>query len=426
VDRSGVPDFGFGVSDAVAPDGASCAFQAFAAERLPLDLVLLVDASASMAEAPPMSSRSKWEMVHEALGMFVRDPGSAGVAVGLQFFPLLGAGTACARAADCNSPADVCEQRKVCLGPGMSPASAPGCGRFDPIVVCPAGTTCVPVGICSVTGTPCANINGACSGQGNVCQAQPNTCFSAQEVCEPARYGALAVALADLPGAATPLMRVLGLRRPGGTTPMAPAAIGVLTELRARLGAMPRRRAAMIIATDGLPSGCGSEDIPTIADALFTARTTSPAVATYVIGVLDAMALALGRNGLTQLAQAGGTTMPFILTPGETLPARLLETLNQIRGDALPCEYAIPAQKTGAIDFGQVNVHFRGSTDEDIPYVGRAADCHPTRGGWYYDVNPAMGTPTRVIACDATCRRFKAEPTAKVELRFGCKTVVIQ
>jgi hypothetical protein len=431
--RAGV-DFGVKFSDAAAAvDAGSCAFQSFAAERLPLDLVVLVDASASMGETVPMSTRTKWEMVQEALGAFLRDPGSAGMAIGLQFFPLIGSGSQCTNAADCNftepNAPEVCEQRRVCLGPGMSPATAPGCGRFDPIIVCPSGTTCVPVGLCAMTSAVCANIGGACPGgiAGNTCQMQPTTCYSANPVCEPERYGRLAAPLADLPAAAPPLMRILGLRRPGGSTPMAPAAIGVLRDLRARLSAMPRRRAAMIVATDGLPGGCGSEDIPTIADALWVANTTSPAVPTYVIGVLDGMALALGRSGLTQLAQAGGTTTPFILTPGEALPARLLETLGQIRGDALPCEYVIPEEKKGSIDFGRVNVHFRGSTEEDIPYVTRAAECHPTRGGWYYDVDPVAtgGTPTRVIACEATCRKFKSEPTGKVELRFGCKTLVI-
>src|SRR5204863_7497429 len=86
-----------------AATGESCAFQSFAAERLPLDLVILVDASGSMADPVAGAGRSKWQMAQEALASFVRDPGSAGLGLGLQFFPLVGAGTPCAAPTDCGA-----------------------------------------------------------------------------------------------------------------------------------------------------------------------------------------------------------------------------------------------------------------------------------------------------------------------------------
>jgi hypothetical protein len=71
-------------------------------------------------------------------------------------------------------------------------------------------------------------------------------------------------------------------------------------------------------------------------------------------------------------------------------------------------------------------VHLQiGGAGEDVPYVARPAQCHPTRGGWHYDVDPSAGPPRHVLACPATCARLKAEPTARVELRFGCKTVIL-
>jgi hypothetical protein len=177
-----------------------------------------------------------------------------------------------------------------------------------------------------------------------------------------------------------------------------------------------------------LPSGCSNQDIPTIADAIYTAaHSFTPAVPTYVIGLLDDASLTLGKAGLTELAQAGGTTAPFVVSPNEELTSKLLAALAQIRGAVLPCDYAIPDEKKGSIDFGQVNLHFAGTSGaEDVPYVGAAARCDATRGGWHYDVDPAAGAPARVVACPATCDRFKADGGGQVELRFGCKTIVIQ
>src|SRR5690348_14962827 len=69
VTDGGAPDgFTFSVPDATAIDvpggsgsipGGGCAFQAFAAERLPLDLLVLVDASASMGDPVAGTMRTK-------------------------------------------------------------------------------------------------------------------------------------------------------------------------------------------------------------------------------------------------------------------------------------------------------------------------------------------------------------------------------
>lgn len=48
------------------------------------------------------------------------------------------------------------------------------------------------------------------------------------------------------------------------------------------------------------------------------------------------------------------------------------------------------------------------------------------RGGWYYDVNPATGTPTRVVMCPASCNRLKQGANQSVELLFGCRSSIIE
>jgi len=267
-----------------------------------------------------------------------------------------------------------------------------------------------------------ATVGGPCPGgmAGDTCRMEGTTCLFAMPICMADAYGRLATAVADLPAGAPALIRMLAQRRPGGVTPMAEAVVGTLTHLRARLQAMPRRRAALILATDGLPAGCSDRDIPLVGDAIWTARNTAPEVPTYVIGVLDAADLEAGRAALTELARAGGSGAPFILTPAGDLTQRLQAALAQIRGDALPCAYTIPKDRAGAIDWGRVNVAWKtGSGTENIPYVARAQACDATRGGWYYDVDPASGTPTQVIVCPASCARIKGQASGEVTLRFG-------
>lgn len=82
---------------------------------------------------------------------------------------------------------------------------------------------------------------------------------------------------------------------------------------------------------------------------------------------------------------------------------------------------------TRASNDRRVNVHFTGAAGaEDVPYVGTAARCDAARGGWYYDVDPATATPTRVLMCPRTCARFAADPGGQVQVGYGCKTQLIE
>jgi hypothetical protein len=131
----------------------------------------------------------------------------------------------------------------------------------------------------------------------------------------------------------------------------------------------------------------------------------------------------LVRPDLQALAAAGGTGMPLIWQDNPDLTTRLHEALAEIRGSSLPCELAIPPATGGKIDYEKVNVKWKGTTapEQTIPYVERADRCEPTRGGWYYDVPPMAGTPSRVIACEASCRQLKADG-GTISLAFACAT----
>ena len=99
--------------------------------------------------------------------------------------------------------------------------------------------------------------------------------------------------------------------------------------------------------------------------------------------------------------------------------------LNEIRGSALACEYKVPQPEGGqTIDYAQVNVDHtpQGGSAGTVFYVGSEANCDPEQGGWYYDVDPAGGTPTKILVCPSTCDVFKTG--GEVNIRVGCATVI--
>ena len=262
---------------------------------------------------------------------------------------------------------------------------------------------------------------------GDYCADLPRRCrqLDLTATCDPAVYVTPRVPIAELPGAETALQRALEEASPEGQTPLGPAVEGVLENLRAHLKARPERRAILVLASDGLPEGC-MPNLPVyyVAQTPSIAPTTPPqSIATYVIGVFDNETNAEVRDGLGQLAMAGGTTSPFVLDPNLNLTAQLLEVLGQIRGKALGCEFQIPKPATGTVDYMRVNVRVRGASGaRDLVYVAAANRCDPVRGGWYYDVPPTAGTPTRILTCESTCKAIQGDPNPTVELRVGCQT----
>lgn len=90
----------------------------------------------------------------------------------------------------------------------------------------------------------------------------------------------------------------------------------------------------------------------------------------------------------------------------------------------LACELTIPLPASGVIDYAKVNVAYAGNgTSETVYHVEDAASCAPD--GWYYD-DPT--TPTKVILCPASCDAaqvvFEGDPTAEVQVIFGCESIV--
>jgi hypothetical protein len=428
-----------GLPDAFAADARmtgpadKCAEDSYAADAVPLDLLLLVDSSGSMADLA--GQRSKWEMARDALVAFVRDPKSASLGVGLQFFPYFALGQTCATDADCGRmaprPNFWCHTSSACLGPSTPLSGARSCDPGLPL--CSGGTTCTPLGRCSVTNVACVPGGRPCPGTvpGDSCVAEPKTCqtsfLNQPGSCMPADYQKVVVPIAPLPAAEPNLSGVITAKVPVGGTPMGPAAAGALAHLSEHLQAHPGHKAVLVMVTDGLPQSCVGDGVAAVAARLEAARMATPAIATYVIGVFDPMALGNSQGALATLATAGGTNTPFVLSPTDDLTRRFIESLNQIRGAALACDFKIPLPMlnngASALDFGKVNVRINTPTGaDDLPYVTSADRCDTTRGGWYYDVLPSQGKPTRVVVCPATCTRLQEGGNLKVEIRYGCAT----
>jgi hypothetical protein len=364
--------------------GEACAGEVHTAERAAVDLLFLVDVSTSMAKTVAGGTRSKWDLAREALLAFMSDPGSAGLNIGLQFFPV---------PARCFSG--------VCVGPLNPPGPTPPCP-------CPASLTCMPFD-----------------------PANPQPCPGNPPSCDVADYRSLAVGFGALPQATPQLQTAFGGQDPGAAmtsgTPTGPAVLGALEQLTAHLAGAAGHRGALVVVTDGEPTRCDPVAVDGIAGPVATARQAGAAISTFVIGVFTPEEIARGAGSVVaRLAMAGGTT-EFVINPAGDLTARLQDAFNQIRTLAVPCTFTIPKPRAGTLDYGKVNVHVTATgRDEDLPYVASAARCHPTRGGWYYDADPATGgTPTRVQVCEASCRSLEGDATVKVDLRFGCKTLVV-
>lgn len=91
----------------------------------------------------------------------------------------------------------------------------------------------------------------------------------------------------------------------------------------------------------------------------------------------------------------------------------------------LACELELPLPTTGTLDPGAVNVKITGASGSTlVPKVASATACG-TGLGWYYDNDTA---PKKVLLCPGACDAANAavgvDKPGKIEVLFGCKTVI--
>ncbi len=389
------------------------------AAPLPLDLYVMLDISASMLD-PTDTGESKWDAVSSALTEFVTNPASAGLGVGIQYFPLARPGTpdACSTDEECGESGPC--YLKLCWN---SPALAP-CGEDAD---CGAGS-CLPLAVCAEDeryvcrepGTEC--VDDAGQSYGTCTLATASVCVH-RTSCQVSDYAAPAVAIGALPNSAGDLVASISAQSPEGDTPTGPALAGALETASRWAREHPERSAAAVLVTDGLPTECEPVSIEDVAELAATGLAETPRVPTFVIGVFGPADVS-SRQNLERIARAGGT-VPFVVDTSEDVASQLLDALEAIRQTRLSCEFRIPGAPPGeALDYSAVNVQVtsRGRS-KLLHYLPGAGDCEAAEG-WRYDVDPAVAAPTKALLCEESCADLQGDAEASVEFALGCSTIV--
>jgi hypothetical protein len=438
-----------GGNDAISvnEDGAVCAEQSNGAQAVPLDLYLMMDSSRSMLD-PTDSGVSKWSAVTSAMTAFFNDPQSAGIGVGLAYFPVeqTGVPLTCTTDASCGATPAGCDRRKICVPNGTETSSFSAFCADN--TSCAANQACELFESCPTSGGYCASNGAACPAD---CAAVTGYCNN-RDVCDSATYATPVVAIGTttLPGSSAALVASLTGHVPDGYTPTGPALKGAVTYLQQQLTAHPDHKAAVVLVTDGLPGGftdlyssgtlvrgiehtaCEPLDIPGIVTQVTAAAAGTPAIPTFVIGVFASsdVTAANPQPKLDMIAAGGGTGSAILINTSQDVNTLLQAALAQVRTKEIACQYQIPppTSATHAVDFSKVNVDFTSGSG-DVTRLGYWTDkskCSATAGGWYYDIDPSTGgTPTAIITCDESCQQLKADPNGQVNIALGCMSFVI-
>ncbi len=470
-----------GGSSVIDVNGEACAADVTKADLVDIDIHLMLDSSASMLDVLP-GGNTKWEAVVNSLIDFVEDPASAEIGVGLQYFPKLRANTSleCNTNADCGAGAGPCSssacllagnvqgQSYLAVGPDTSlttcdddnacpadeacgswlgvcaaPDAASGETLFvadaqDNVIVCATNADC-PTGTCDTLGY-CENPDDqgqpilcsarvlGCPAQAGDCYLIPYTCTNAT-LCEASDYSTPAVEISAAANRNDALIASLTGHEPEGLTPTAPALQGAIQHARDRESADPNRKVVAVLATDGFPTVCDPLEIADISDVAQAGVQGTPAVETYVIGVFSNAEADEARANLDQIAEAGGTRQAFVISTGSDVASEFLQALNEIRGAALTCDFAIPEPPSGeTLDFGQVNLEFVDSdgTSHQLVNVSDEGACTDApASGWYYVRDEQSNQPSQISVCPEVCTAFQAAMGAsEVNLQIGCATII--
>jgi len=302
--------------------GGPCVDQDFPGELVPLDLYIMQDQSASMAD------ESKWSSVSTALTTFINSDQEAGLGVGIGFFPL------------------------------PPPTPIPGACTTDPE--------------CGLYG-PCLPGFNVCAGS-----MAPDTS------CDPLDYDEAEVGITELTDAQrTLLLNAIGAHSPDGdATPTQPSVQGALAYAVVSALTNPTHLTYLVYATDGEPTGCTYNSVAEAANIAEQAANGSPPVKTFVIGVGSLLSdlneiAQKGGTGQAYLVDTGpGAMQAFLDALVEIRANGMCMFLIPPPPEGEPDFNLVNVKLTDPNNPDQTVTVYK---------VADEAACDPTDGGWYYD-----------------------------------------
>lgn len=237
--------------------------------------------------------------------------------------------------------------------------------------------------------------------------------------CSSARYRDAALPIQDVAQMARGALTQLDAVRPQGQTPTAPALTAALDLASAHALAHPERSVVVVLATDGMPTTCAPTDADALA-ALAKEALDGPAhVRTLVVASRTLVSADI--SAFQRIAAAGGTERAVMIDPRGDFSRQLGDALDATAARQVVCDLALPQPPAGKqLDYDAVNVLLDGAERVALPRVSGAGSCG-TSGGWYYDVDPALGAPSRLNVCESACNRTSA---AQLRVELGCSSLV--
>lgn len=467
-----------------ADPGATCLGETREAEAIQLDMVVMLDSSASMLEALPGAGGTKWDAVIASLGTFVTSPEAADIGVGLQYFPQSNEGvpSSCSSNQECG-PGGPCTN-SLCVTSGELEIPDDGAPPFEFVRV--AGDTprfCATDADCGGAGESCRALAGECvfppgaipqnpdgaflnvaqdpvgsvlsplCGEQLDCQGLPETtceeigvctaqlvkCSPSigcppgagecvpfpyscenQTSCEVAGYASPAVAISSGPARGDALLASLAERIPEGQTPTGPALSGALEHARRWAEQNVGRQVVTVLATDGFPTVCEPLEVGGISAIAGAALEGARPVRTFVIGVF----------GSADLGGDGQARLDAIARAGGTGRALLVDTDGDVTQEFLDAlnqirDTAVSCEfqlDAVGLDFDRVNLQVTDASGatRGLFNVGDVSACGGDDRGWYY-VRDSAGNPIQINVCPGTCATFMGEGV-RADLQIGCAT----
>jgi hypothetical protein len=256
-------------------------------------------------------------------------------------------------------------------------------------------------------------------GPDDMCRNDPRPCNRGGPSCDPNMYANARVEIRSLPDNYQPLAMSIFQQPAGGPTLTRPALQGSLVHASRWEFSHPGRRVVQILITGGPPSpdACQPNNVTDCANVVSLGSSK-----TYVI------AFGTDKTTLDPIAVAGGGEA-YSIDIRDMMTDRLGEIVKQIRDIETGCEWAVPPPPSPGFDYGKLNVEVTGLLSSApqvttvLKKVKNRQACDTMNSPyleWYYDNNIH---PTRIIACNATCKGIHQSAVATTRISLGCQSL---